>query len=224
MNTPGSMTTTPPSALDPHAGMAELGDPHASSLGAPRGWGIVVLVGPRLWWGSLRRVECPGGISQSHPRRRESYMSARRVLAGSAVALLLPASLLLTIETGSATDSAATPASTSVTKKASQKISRWRCSRRSSSRASAPPAPTRPRRAVTATIKPVKVGRKVVLEQLDGTSWKKVGTAKQEKSGRANFSAAGLQERRRPDLPRHRAEVQGPQEGHQHDRRHGRAG
>ena len=50
-------------------------------------------------------------------------MSARRVLAGSAVALLLPASLLLTVETGSATDSAARPASTSVTKKASQKIS-----------------------------------------------------------------------------------------------------
>jgi len=115
-------------------------------------------------------------------------MSARRVLAGSAVALLLPASLLLTVETGSATDSAARPASTSVTKKASQKISLDvlpQIVQQGKGTASADSA----KAAVTATIKPVKVGRKVVLEQLNGSSWKKVGTAKQEKSGRANFSA-----------------------------------
>lgn len=116
-------------------------------------------------------------------------MSARRVLAGSAVALLLPASLLLTVETGSATDSAARPASTSVTKKASQKISLEvlpQIVQQGKRTASADSA----KGAVAATIKPVKVGRKVVLERLVGTSWKKVGTAKQEKSGRANFSAA----------------------------------
>ncbi len=115
-------------------------------------------------------------------------MSARRVLAGSAVALLLPASLLLTVETGSATDSAARPASTSVTKKASQKISLDvlpQIVQQGKGTASADSA----KAAVTATVKPVKVGRKVVLEQLNGSSWKKVGTAKQEKSGRANFSA-----------------------------------
>ena len=115
-------------------------------------------------------------------------MSARRVLAGSAVALLLPASLLLTVETGSATDSAARPASTSVTKKASQKISLEvlpQIVQQGKRTASADSA----KGAVTATIKPVKVGRKVVLEQLNGSSWKKVGTAKQEKSGRAYFSA-----------------------------------
>ena len=114
--------------------------------------------------------------------------SARRVLAGSVAALLLPASLLLTVETGSATDSAAVPASTSVTKKASQKISLEvlpqivQQGKRTASANSA-------KAAVTATIKPVKVGRKVVLEQLNGSSWKKVGTAKQEKSGDANFRA-----------------------------------
>ena len=115
-------------------------------------------------------------------------MSARRVLAGSVTALLLPASLLLTVETGSASDSAARPASTSVTKKASQKISLEvlpqivQQGKRAASASSA-------KAGVTATIKPVKVGRKVVLEQLNGSSWKKVGTAKQEKSGRAHFSA-----------------------------------
>ncbi|WP_162254100.1 glycoside hydrolase family 16 protein [Nocardioides sp. Soil774] len=115
-------------------------------------------------------------------------MSARRVLAGSVAALLLPASLLLTTETGSATDSAARSASTSVTKKASQKISLEvlpqivQQGRGVASSASA-------KAAVTATIKPVKVGRPVVLEQLQGTSWKKVGKAKQDKAGRAEFAA-----------------------------------
>jgi len=116
-------------------------------------------------------------------------MSARRVLAGSAAALLLPASLLLTVETGSATDSAALPASTSVTKKANQKISLEvlpQIVQQGKRTASADQA----KAAVTARIKPVKVGRKVVLERLDGASWKKVGTAKQEKSGDANFTAA----------------------------------
>ena len=117
-------------------------------------------------------------------------MSARRVLAGSAAALLLPASLLLTVETGSATDSAARPASSSsVTKKAGQKISLQvlpQIVQQGKRTASADSA----KAAVTATVKPVKVGRKVVLERLVGTSWKKVGTAKQEKSGDANFRAA----------------------------------
>ena len=115
-------------------------------------------------------------------------MSARRVLAGSVAALLLPASLLLTTETGSATDSAARAASTSVTKKAGQRISLEvlpQIVQQGKRTASADSA----KAGVTATLKPVKVGRKVVLEQLNGSSWKKVGTAKQEKSGRAYFSA-----------------------------------
>ena len=115
-------------------------------------------------------------------------MSARRVLAGSVTALLLPASLLLTVETGSASDSAARPASTSVTKKASQKIS-LEVLPQIVQQGKRTASPDSAKAGVTATIKPVKVGRKVVLEQLNGSSWKKVGTAKQEKSGRAHFSA-----------------------------------
>jgi beta-glucanase (GH16 family) len=116
-------------------------------------------------------------------------MSARRVLAGSVAALLLPASLLLSTETGSATDSTTRSASVAVTKKANQKISLEvlpqivQQGKRTASASSA-------KAAVTATIKPVKVGRPVVLEQLNGSSWKKVGKAKQEKSGRAHFAAA----------------------------------
>jgi beta-glucanase (GH16 family) len=115
-------------------------------------------------------------------------MSARRVLAGSVTALLLPASLLLTVETGSASDSAARSVSTSVTKKAGQKISLdvlpqiVQQGKRTAS-------PNSAKAAVTATIKPVKVGRPVILEQLNGSSWKKVGKDKQDRFGRVDFSA-----------------------------------
>lgn len=116
--------------------------------------------------------------------------SARRVLAGSLATLLLPASLLLTTEIGSATGSTSTAAATSkvVTKKAKQKVSLEvlpQIVQQGRGTASADSA----KASIIATIKPAKLGRKVVLEQLQGTSWKKVGTAKQEKSGRAYFAA-----------------------------------
>ncbi|CAM3634793.1 glycoside hydrolase family 16 protein [Nocardioides zeicaulis] len=118
-------------------------------------------------------------------------MSARRVLAGSVAALLLPASLLMSTEAGTAAGSGAAPAaaSSSAFTKAGQKISLEvlpqivQQGRGTASAASA-------KAAVTATIKPVKVGRPVVLEQLQGTSWKKVAKAKQDKAGRAQFAAA----------------------------------
>jgi len=115
-------------------------------------------------------------------------MSARRVLAGSVVALLLPASLLATTEIGSATDSAAPAASTSVFKKAKQKIS-LEVLPQISQQGKRPASSTSAKGVVNATIKPVKVGRKVVLEQQQGSSWKKVGTAKQDKAGRVHFRA-----------------------------------
>lgn len=117
-------------------------------------------------------------------------MSARRVLAGSVAALLLPASLLMTTETGSANGSAAPAASTSLAKAAvaGQKVSLEvlpQIVQQGRGTASSNSA----KAAVTATIKPVKVGRTVVLEQKNGSSWKKVGTAKQDRAGRAEFAA-----------------------------------
>jgi beta-glucanase (GH16 family) len=116
-------------------------------------------------------------------------MSARRVLASSVAALLLPASLLLSTEMGSATDAAGPDASTaSVRKAASQRISLEALpqivqpGRRPAGSGSA-------KAAITATIKPVKAGRKVFLWQRSGSSWKKVGTAVQDKQGRAQFAA-----------------------------------
>ncbi len=115
-------------------------------------------------------------------------MSVRRVVAGSVVALILPASLLLITETGSATDSAARAASTSVTKKAGQKISLEvlpQIVQQGRGTASADKA----KAAVTATIRPVKVGRPVILQQRNGSRWKTVGKAKQDRAGRAEFAA-----------------------------------
>ena len=119
-------------------------------------------------------------------------MSARRVLAGSVAALLLPASLLISTEIGSASDSttesAPTTAYKAVSKKAGQKISLEvlpqivQQGKRTASANSA-------KAGVTATLKPVKVGRPLVLEQQAGSKWKTVGKAKQERSGRAYFSA-----------------------------------
>lgn len=116
--------------------------------------------------------------------------SARRVVAGSAAALLLPASLLLTTESGSASDpSSVVSAKTQVlTKKAKQKIS-LEVLPQISQQGKRPASSTSAKGVVNATIKPVKVGRKVVLEQQQGSSWKKVGTAKQDKKGRVHFRA-----------------------------------
>ena len=121
-------------------------------------------------------------------------MSARRVLAGSVAALILPASLLVSAESVSATGtaSAETAAAAPVAaarKKAGQKITLESLPQivqqgeRTTSAAKA-------KAAFVATIRPVKVGRKVILEQQRGLRWKKVGTAKQDKAGRAEF--AGL--------------------------------
>ena len=119
-------------------------------------------------------------------------MSARRLLAGSVAALLLPASLILGTDTGSATDSAARAASTSTAtstaRKAGQKITLEvlpQIVQQGRGAASANSA----KAAFTATVRPVKVGRTVVLEQQRGSSWKKVATAKQDKAGRAQFAA-----------------------------------
>ncbi len=119
-------------------------------------------------------------------------MSARRLLAGSVAALLLPASLILSTDAGSATDadagSTSTAAAMATARKAGQKITLEvlpQIVQPGRGTASANSA----KAAVTATIKPVKVGRPVVLEQQRGSSWKKVGKATQDKSGRAQFAA-----------------------------------
>lgn len=121
-------------------------------------------------------------------------MTIRRVLAGSAIALLMPASLLLALESTSVADSATTTAetlaaTTSSRQQASQSITVSALpqivqqGRRTASADSA-------KAAVSAKISPNKPGRPVVLEVLEGATWRAVGKTKQTKRGEAVFTAA----------------------------------
>ncbi len=122
-------------------------------------------------------------------------MSARRVLAGSAIALLMPASLLMTSEAGSATHPSATQSSTddSATSTFARKAKRYQVSlealpqiiqqgRRTASANAA-------RAAITARIKPSKAGRPIQLQVKKGNGWKNAGKVRQDRQGRAVFSA-----------------------------------
>ena len=122
-------------------------------------------------------------------------MPARRVLAGSAIALLMPASLLLTIDVGSAADpSTSEPAASSSTSARQAKRSRARLTvlpqivqqgRRTAS-------PDAAKVAITATIKPRRAGRPVRLQVKRGKGWKNAGKARLDRRGRAEFSARAM--------------------------------
>jgi beta-glucanase (GH16 family) len=131
-------------------------------------------------------------------------MSARRVLAGSALALLMPASLLMTTQTGSAADvsQAAGLSAGSATAQARKSVQGDFAKRRMKGQkvtiqalpqivqqgkgvASASAA----KAGITATIKPVKAGRPVVLEVQRGSRWAKVGKTKLTSKGHAEFAA-----------------------------------
>ncbi len=116
-------------------------------------------------------------------------MSALRALGAIALSLLMPASLLLVAEPGSATtDTAGEPASTSVRSTAKQRIRLvalpqivqpgGRVARASAAKA-----------AFKATVKPIAVGRKVRLQVQRGSSWQTVATVRQDRKGRAQFAA-----------------------------------
>ena len=129
----------------------------------------------------------------SRPRPREITRSARRVLAGSALALLMPASLLFATDAGSA---AGPPASSAAASSSERQATRSRASlqvlpqivqqgRRTAS-------PDAARVAITATIKPRRAGRPVRLQVERGAGWKNVGKSRTDRRGRAEFSARAL--------------------------------
>jgi beta-glucanase (GH16 family) len=117
-------------------------------------------------------------------------MSARRVLAGSALALLMPASLLAWAESGSASSPSGTaaPAATSVRVAAKQRVS-IEALPQIVQQGKRVASPNSAKAAITATIKPVKVGRKVKLQVKKGSRWKTVANARQDRKGRADFAA-----------------------------------
>ena len=120
-------------------------------------------------------------------------MSARRVLAGSALALLMPASLLAWTESGSASSASdntsnVAPA-TSVRLAAKQRV-KIEALPQIVQQGRGTASPDSAKAAVTATIRPVRTGRPVKLQVRKGSSWKTVSTVKQDAKGRAQFAAA----------------------------------
>ncbi len=116
-------------------------------------------------------------------------MSVRRLLASCTLALMVPTSLLAPAA-GSATDAAEVPAaSVSVVVRPTQRI-----------RLEVLPPIVQPggrvadadtaRSAITATIRPVRVGRRVRLQVQRGDVWESVSLVRQDRRGRAQFAAA----------------------------------
>lgn len=115
-------------------------------------------------------------------------MSARRVLTGSVIALLMPASLLMATQTGSASDDT-TDATTQTTYRVKQRaklVPMPQIAQQGKRVARADAA----KAALTATIKPVRVGRPVKLQVKRGSAWKTVSKRKQDRKGRVEFVSA----------------------------------
>ncbi len=116
-------------------------------------------------------------------------MSARRAMAGSLAALLMPASMLSLAVTTSA-DAADAPLNTTDARQGKAKgkaklVAMPQIVQQGKKPASAGAA----KAALTATIKPVKAGRPVALEVKAGSKWKTVAKTKLAASGRAEFGA-----------------------------------
>lgn len=108
-------------------------------------------------------------------------------MAGSLVALLMPASLLMVTATTSA-DAADAPLNTTNARKAKSKaklVAMPQIVQQGSKPASANSA----KAALTATIKPAKAGRPVALQVQKGKKWKTVSKTKLTRKGLAEFGA-----------------------------------
>src|SRR5687767_13318339 len=105
-------------------------------------------------------------------------MSARRVIACSTLALLVPASLFGRSDPGSATTPLDAPPSVSVLVTAQQRV-KLEALPQIVQHGREVASPDAARAALTATLRPVRVGRKVQLQVQQGQSWEAVATVRQ---------------------------------------------
>lgn len=122
-----------------------------------------------------------------HSETKRELMS-RRALAGSLVALLMPASLLMTsvTTTAEAADNPTTHARKAKAKKSKAKLTALP---QISQQGKRPASANSAKAALTAKIKPAKAGRPVVLQVQKGKKWKNAGKTKVVRKGLAEFSA-----------------------------------
>ena len=115
-------------------------------------------------------------------------MSSRRPLVCSALALLVPASLLVTSDVSSSVEPVETAAaSVSVRVTSTQRITVEALPQivQHGARVASPDAA---RAAITATIRPVRVGRRATLQVQRGELWESVATTRQNRRGRTQFA------------------------------------
>ena len=119
-------------------------------------------------------------------------MSSRRLLAVSTLLLLVPASLLVQSDVGSATEpsqtaAAATTTSVSVRVTPHQRI-RLEVLPQIVQHGGKVASPDRALAAITATVRPVRAGRRVQLQVRSNLSWEAVATTRQNRRGLAQFA------------------------------------
>ncbi|WP_224274097.1 glycoside hydrolase family 16 protein [Nocardioides lacusdianchii] len=119
-------------------------------------------------------------------------LPARRLLTRGALALLLPASLLAGSATGSASEPAppSEPAANVAVKKAKRQWVKLEALPPIVQHGRGVASPDAARAALTATLRPVRVGRRFELQVQQDDMWSVVATARQDRRGRAQFAAA----------------------------------
>ncbi len=117
-------------------------------------------------------------------------MSGRRALAGSLLALLMPASLLMVTQTSSTSADTADSISTSASERRAQKTRvKLVALPQIVGQGKRPASAGSAKAGLTATVRPAKVGRPVALQVKKGSKWKTVKKTKLNKKGRAEFGA-----------------------------------
>ncbi len=120
-------------------------------------------------------------------------MPAHRLLAHATLALLVPAALLVPPHPASAGDAVDPAANVSVRKTATQRV-RLEALPPIVQQGGRVARPDAARAAITATLRPVRVGRRVQLQVQQGESWAVVASARQNRKGQAQFAAAASQD------------------------------
>jgi beta-glucanase (GH16 family) len=118
-------------------------------------------------------------------------MSGRRALAGSLLALLMPASMILVTQTSSSSADTNDSISTSVSERRAKGKTRVSLVALPQivAQGKSPASANSAKAGLTATVRPAKVGRPVALEVKKGSKWKTVKKSKLTKKGVANFGA-----------------------------------
>ena len=116
-------------------------------------------------------------------------MSGRRALAGSLLALLMPASMILVTQTSSSSADTNDSISTSVSERRAKTRVKLEALPQIVAQGKRPASANAAKAGFTATVKPGKPGRTVALQVQKGSTWKTVKKTKLNKQGRAEFGA-----------------------------------